>query len=158
MHHGFLAGNNKQYARIEVLKQTLAHIEKQLERRGLEIPKVLRLKENKVIAELEELEETAADLMGEFDLGLMDEHKSELMKVVSKLGEAAKEVATELVEGLELDDLGELESNLIEEFKTELVEEFKAELIEEFEDIKDFEEIAKDIKKVKENKLVQKSK
>ena len=145
-----VAGNNKQYARIEVLKQTLVHIEKQLERRGLEIPKVLRLKENKVIAELEELEETASDLMGEFDSDLIDEHKSGIMKVASKLGEAAKLVAAELVEGIELDDLGD--------FELDLIEEFKAELIEEFEEMKHLKEIAKDTKKVKENKSVQKSK
>lgn len=145
-----VSGNNKLHARVEVLKQTLAHIEKQLERRGLEIPKVLRFKENKVMAELEELEEAAADLIGEFESGLIDEHSSELIEEVSKLGEVAKEVATELAEEIEVDEVGEFDSDLIEEFK--------AELIEELEDIKDFEDIAKDMKKVKETKSVRKSK
>lgn len=143
-------GNNKLHARIEVLKETLAQLEKQVKRRGLEIPKVLRYKESKAMAELEELEEIAVDLIGEFEADLVEKKKEELIEEFSKLEGTAKEVATEFIEELQVDSMGEFESELIEEFKTEL--------IEEFDDIESFEEIAKDMNKAKKNKSVRKSK
>lgn len=61
-----VAGNNKQYARIQVLKETLAHIEKEAQRRGLEIPNVFEHEERQAIAELEQaVKEVAAGLAEE---------------------------------------------------------------------------------------------
>ena len=61
-----VAGNNKHYARIQVLKETLAHIEKQAQRRGLEIPNVFQREERKAILELEQVvKEVAAGLVEE---------------------------------------------------------------------------------------------
>lgn len=63
-----VAGNNKQYARIQILKETLAHIEKQAQRRGLEIPSVFEREERKAIAELEQaVKEVAAGLVEEVE-------------------------------------------------------------------------------------------
>ena len=63
-----VAGNNKQYARIQVLKETLAHIEKEAQRRGLEIPNVFKREERKAIAELEQaVKEVAAGLVEEVE-------------------------------------------------------------------------------------------
>ena len=61
-----VAGNNKHYARIQVIKETLAHIEKQAQRRGLEIPNVFEREERKAIFELEQaVKEVAAGLVEE---------------------------------------------------------------------------------------------
>ena len=63
-----IAGNNKQYARIQVLQETLAHIEKEAQRRGLEIPNVFEHEERKAIAELEQaVKEVAAGLEEEVE-------------------------------------------------------------------------------------------
>ena len=63
-----VAGNNKQYARIQVLKETLAHIEKEAQRRGLKIPNVFEREEKKAIAELEQaVKEVAAGLVEEVE-------------------------------------------------------------------------------------------
>ena len=63
-----VSGNNKQYARIQVLKETLAHIEKEAQRRGLEIPNVFEREERKAIAELEQaVKEAAAGLVEEVE-------------------------------------------------------------------------------------------
>ena len=48
-----ISGNDKYYARIQILKETLAHIEKQAQRRSLEIPSLFEREERKAIAELE---------------------------------------------------------------------------------------------------------
>ncbi|MFF5996720.1 polyphosphate kinase [Lysinibacillus sp. KU-BSD001] len=56
-------GNNKQYARIKVLEETLAHIQQEAKRRGLEIPTVFEQEEKKALAELAQAEkEVAASL------------------------------------------------------------------------------------------------
>ena len=61
-----VAGNNKQYARIQVLKETLAHIEKQAHRRGLEIPNLFEGEKRKALFELEQVvKEVAAELVEE---------------------------------------------------------------------------------------------
>ncbi|MGM9944039.1 MAG: polyphosphate kinase 2 family protein [Lysinibacillus sp.] len=63
-----VAGNDKQYARIQVLKETLAHIEKEAKRRGLEIPNLFEREERKAIAELEQaVKEVAAGLVEEVE-------------------------------------------------------------------------------------------
>lgn len=59
-----IAGNNKQYARVQVLEEALAHINKEAERRGLVIPNVFKQEEKAAIAELEQAEqEVAAELV-----------------------------------------------------------------------------------------------
>lgn len=63
-----VSGNNKYYARIQVLKETLVHIEKQAQRRGLTIPNLFEREERKAIAELEEaVKEVAAGLVEEVE-------------------------------------------------------------------------------------------
>lgn len=55
-------GNNKYYARIKVLEETIAHIERELDRRGLQISNVFQKKSEKALAELKEVElELASD-------------------------------------------------------------------------------------------------
>ena len=49
-------GNNKYYARIKVLEETIAHIERELDRRGLQITNVFQKESEKALAELEEVE------------------------------------------------------------------------------------------------------
>ena len=53
-------GNNKQYARIKVLEATLAHIQQEAKRRGLEIPTVFEQEEKKALAELAQAEKEVA--------------------------------------------------------------------------------------------------
>lgn len=61
-----IAGNNKQHARVQVLEEALAHINKEAERRGLVIPNVFKQEEKAAIAELKKVEqEVAADLVTE---------------------------------------------------------------------------------------------
>ena len=63
-----ISGNDKYYARIQILKETLAHIEKQAQRRGLEIPSLFEREERKAIAELElAVKEAAAGLAEEVE-------------------------------------------------------------------------------------------
>ena len=79
-----VAGNNKQYARIQILKETLAHIEKQAQRRSLEIPSLFEREERKAIAELElAVKEAAAGLAEEVEdikevKGIMSVRKTKL--------------------------------------------------------------------------------
>ena len=47
-------GNNKQYARIQVLKETVAHLEKEAKRRGLQLTNVLQEKAEEVVEQQEE--------------------------------------------------------------------------------------------------------
>ena len=79
-----VAGNNKQYARIQILKETLAHIEKQAQRRSLEIPSLFEREERKAIAELEQaVKEVAADLVEEVE---------EIKEVAAGLVEEVEEI------------------------------------------------------------------
>mgnify|MGYP003411988749 FL=1 len=79
-----ISGNDKYYARIQILKETLAHIEKQAQRRGLEIPSVFEREERKAIAELElAVKEAAAGLAEEVEdikevKGIMSVRKTKL--------------------------------------------------------------------------------
>lgn len=52
-----ISGNNKLYARIQVLKETIEHIEKEATRRGLHIPNMLDKKGEKALARLEKVEQ-----------------------------------------------------------------------------------------------------
>ncbi|WP_431028002.1 polyphosphate kinase 2 family protein [Lysinibacillus sp. LZ02] len=58
-------GNNKQYARIKVLEETLAHIQQEAKRRGLEIPTVFEQEEKKALAELAQAEKEVATSLEE---------------------------------------------------------------------------------------------
>jgi len=79
-----ISGNDKYYARIQILKETLAHIEKQAQRRGLEIPSVFEREERKAIVELElAVKEAAAGLAEEVEdikevKGIMSVRKTKL--------------------------------------------------------------------------------
>ena len=79
-----ISGNDKYYARIQILKETLAHIEKQAQRRGLEIPSLFEREERKAIAELElAVKEAAAGLAEEVEdikevKGIMSVRKTKL--------------------------------------------------------------------------------
>ncbi len=56
-------GNNKYHARIKVLEEALAHINKEAKRRGLEIVNVFEQEKKEAIAELKQAEgEVAADI------------------------------------------------------------------------------------------------
>ena len=90
-------GNNKQFARIKVLEETIAHIEKELARRGLQITNVFQKESEKAMAELEEVEqevaeqEVAADLNVEVASGT----ESEVVKEDEAAVEASKEMTDE---------------------------------------------------------------
>lgn len=57
-----VAGNDKYYARVQVLEETVAHITKEAERRGLVIPNVFEPEGKEALAELEQVEkEMTAD-------------------------------------------------------------------------------------------------
>ena len=79
-----ISGNDKYYARIQILKETLAHIEKQAQRRGLKIPSLFEREERKAIAELElAVKEAAAGLAEEVEdikevKGIMSVRKTKL--------------------------------------------------------------------------------
>ncbi len=79
-----ISGNDKYYARIQILKETLAQIEKQAQRRSLEIPSLFEREERKAIAELElAVKEAAAGLAEEVEdikevKGIMSVRKTKL--------------------------------------------------------------------------------
>ena len=60
-------GNNKHFARIKVLEETIAHIEKELARRGMQITNVFQKEAEKAMAELEEVEQEIATDTEDFE-------------------------------------------------------------------------------------------
>ena len=82
-----VAGNNKYYARIQVLKEALAHIEKQAQRRGLTIQNLFEREEREAIAELEEaVKELAAGLVEEVEDIKQVKGITSVRKIKSKKG------------------------------------------------------------------------
>lgn len=72
-------GNNKQFARIKVLEETIAHIEKELDRRGLQITNVFQKESEKALAELEEVEqEIATDVFVEVETESTEHKEAEM--------------------------------------------------------------------------------
>lgn len=62
-------GNNKQFARIKVLEKTIAHVERELAKRGLQVTNVFQKESEEALAELEEVEE---ELAAELDTSMVN--------------------------------------------------------------------------------------